>query len=78
MKPVKLIMQAFLSYKERQEIDFTKLNGKLFLIDGLTGAGKTTIFDAMCYALYGQASNTVRESKNFKSDYRSVGKLNVD
>lgn len=69
MKPVKLIMQAFLSYKERQEIDFTKLNGKLFLIDGLTGAGKTTIFDAMCYALYGQASNTVRESKNFKSDY---------
>ncbi len=59
MKPIKLEMTAFGSYKEKTVIDFRELGDcSLFLIDGDTGAGKTTIFDAMCYALYGVSSGT--------------------
>ena len=68
MKPIRLEFQAFLSYKNNTVIDFTNLENSIFLIDGDTGAGKTTIFDAMCYALYGEASDSARGS-NFKSDY---------
>ena len=54
MKPIKLVMTGFESYCEKTEIDFTKLNSSgIFLISGETGAGKTTIFDAMTFALYG-------------------------
>ncbi|POZ93671.1 AAA family ATPase [Petrotoga halophila] len=57
MKPIKLKFQAFGPFLEEQEIDFNKLrNDTLFLITGPTGAGKTTIFDAICYALYGNGS----------------------
>ena len=72
MKPIKLVMSAFGPYKDREEVDFTKLgeNG-VFLIAGDTGAGKTTIFDAISFALYGEASggNERRNAKSFRSDY---------
>jgi len=72
MKPVKLIMSAFGPYAGLTEIDFSLLgeNG-LFLIAGDTGAGKTTIFDAISFALYGEASGGKerRKSKSFRSDY---------
>ena len=53
MRPVNLIISAFGPYAKKQELDFEKLNGRnIFVITGTTGAGKTTIFDAISYALY--------------------------
>lgn len=70
MKPTKLVMQAFGAYAEQTEIDFTQFEEKgLFLICGDTGAGKTTIFDAISYALYGEASGSYRDTKKLKSEY---------
>lgn len=62
MRPKKLIMQAFGPYAERTEIDFDELTAgsPLYLITGDTGAGKTVIFDAMSYALFGGNSNGYR------------------
>ena len=57
MRPITLTMQAFGSYGKKTSIDFTKPNQNLFLITGDTGAGKTTIFDAIVFALYGEASS---------------------
>ena len=57
MRPVKLTMQAFGSYGKRTVIDFEKTNQNLFLITGDTGAGKSTVFDALVFALYGEASS---------------------
>ncbi len=72
MKPVKITMSAFGPYAGITEIDFRLLgeNG-LFLIAGDTGAGKTTIFDAISFALYGEAAGGKerRKSKSFRSDY---------
>jgi exonuclease SbcC len=62
LKPIVLKMTAFGPYKEEEVIDFRKLGEhRLFLISGSTGAGKTTIFDAMSYALYGGASGEDRK-----------------
>ncbi len=70
MRPITLKMSAFGPYAGEEIIDFTKFGTKgLFVITGSTGAGKTTIFDAITYALYGEASGDVRETKTFRSKY---------
>ena len=70
MKPVKLTLCGWGPYKEKQEIDFTGFSERgLFLITGPTGAGKTTIFDAITYALYGNMSGGMREKNSVRSDF---------
>ena len=71
MKPIRLTMQAFGSYGKKTVIDFTKPSQNLFLITGDTGAGKTTIFDAMVFALYDEASSgqNKKEGVIFQSQY---------
>ncbi|MFP3153534.1 AAA family ATPase [Lachnospiraceae bacterium ZAX-1] len=71
MKPLKLTMSAFGSYVDTQTIDFTKLGANgLYLITGETGSGKTTIFDAISYALFGRASGISRNKyQMLRSDY---------
>ena len=65
MKPLKLELQAFGPYVEKQVIDFEKLSEKgMFLIKGSTGSGKTTIFDAISFALYGESTGEVILSKS--------------
>lgn len=62
MRPLKLTMTAFGPYREPETIDFTRLgDNQIFVIAGNTGAGKTTIFDAICFALYGAASGEDRD-----------------
>ena len=70
MKPLKLFMNSFGAYADAQLIDFTLLGDRnFFLIHGPTGSGKTTILDAITFALYGTASGDLRETKNLRSDY---------
>lgn len=71
MKPIKLIISAIGPYADQvPEIDFSAFEEKgLFLISGDTGAGKTTIFDAICFALYGTTSGSFRDTKNLRSEY---------
>lgn len=70
MKPIKLSLCAFGPYAKFQEIKFSDFEEKgLFLISGNTGAGKTMIFDAICFALYGESSGMRRGTKKLKSEY---------
>lgn len=70
MRPTKLVMSAFGPYAGKVEIDFDKLGDKgLYLITGDTGAGKTTIFDAIVFALFGEASGSSRDKNMFRSKY---------
>ena len=70
MRPLNLIISAFGPYAGRMEIPLDKLGQKgLYLITGVTGAGKTTIFDAICFALYGDASGKTRETSMLRSKY---------
>lgn len=71
MKPIKLTMSAFGSYSGEETIDFTKIQNGCFLITGDTGAGKTTIFDAITYALYGRTSGGKRDGNMMRSHYAS-------
>ena len=70
MRPLKLTMSAFGPYAGEVSLDMRKLgNGGIYLICGDTGAGKTTIFDAVCFALYGKASGDIRDKSSFRSKY---------
>lgn len=70
MKPIKLVLSAYGPFLDKTEIDFEKLGSDgVFLISGPTGSGKTTIFDGICYALYGTASGNLRTPKMMRSTY---------
>lgn len=74
MRPLQLTLQAFGSYAGRTVIDFTKPQQNLFLITGDTGAGKTTVFDALVFALYGQASAgmNARDGLEWQSQFAAL------
>lgn len=69
MRPQRLTMSAFGSYAEEETIDFSQMDGGVFLITGDTGAGKTTIFDAITYALYDRTSGGKRDGMMMRSQY---------
>ena len=73
MRPIKLKMKEFGPYASPTEINFDKLTegSSLFLISGDTGAGKTMIFDAITFALYGEDSGGLRNSDSLRSTYAS-------
>ncbi len=74
MRPITLTLSAFGSYAGKTVLEMDKLGSQgLYLITGDTGAGKTTIFDAITYALYGEASGSEREAKTFRSKYALLG-----
>lgn len=76
MRPLKLVISAFGPYAKEEVIDFQLLNDKnIFLITGSTGAGKTTIFDAISYALFGEASGSTRENDSLRSDFATADRL---
>lgn len=75
MRPIELEMTAFGPFGDTQQVDFSGFGpGCLFLVTGDTGAGKTSIFDAISFALYGEPSGTARETRGFHSDYAPISR----
>lgn len=73
MRPLKITMSAFGPYAGEVTLDMQKLGKSgIYLITGDTGAGKTTVFDAISYALYGEASGNYRENTTLRSKYASA------
>ncbi|MDH5425805.1 MAG: SMC family ATPase [Gammaproteobacteria bacterium] len=73
MKPLSLTIQAFGPFAATEKIDFTLLgNNPLFLINGTTGAGKSSILDAICFALYGQTTGNEREPSQMRCDHAAA------
>lgn len=71
-----LELAAFGPYKEKQTIDFRSLGDEtIFLVTGPTGAGKTSIFDAICFALYGRASGSDRDQDTFRSQFATSDEI---
>lgn len=77
MRVKKLTMQAFLAFREKTVIDFSKydIDNGLLLITGPTGSGKSTIFDAICFALYGRTSLESRKVNSLRSDFAKANVL---
>ncbi len=76
MRPLKLVMRAFGPYAQEQVLDFGVLEERsFFLIHGPTGAGKTSILDAICFALYGETSGGERQIRHMRSDHADPGVL---
>ena len=79
MRPVRLVLRAFGPYVDEQVLDFRRLGANsFFLIHGPTGAGKTTILDAICFALYGETSGQGREARDprhMRSDHAEASRL---
>lgn len=76
MKPLLLTMQAFGPFAAHESIDFTALGSNpLFLINGATGAGKSTILDAICFSLYGQTTGAEREPAQMRCDFAEAALL---
>lgn len=74
MRPIRLEMAAFGPYSGREHLDFTRLGtAGIYLVTGPTGAGKTSIFDAICYALFGMPSGNARETGMLRSLYAEPG-----
>ena len=76
MRPIRLTMQAFGSYAEKTTVDFSESTENLFLITGDTGAGKTTIFDAIVVALDGEARSGANKKDGvlLQTQYADVGR----
>jgi len=76
MRPLKLEVQAFGPFAGKEEVDFTKLGeNPLFLINGPTGAGKSSILDAICFALYGQTTGAERQASQMRCDHSDLAIL---
>lgn len=76
MKPIKLTMQAFGPFAKTEQIEFTQLGSNpLFLINGPTGSGKTSILDAICFALYGETTGNERQGNQMRCDQAAANLL---
>ena len=76
MKPISLTIEAFGPYRDSVTLDFNELQAhSMFLISGPTGAGKTSILDAMVYALYGEPSGEVRKTDAIRSDFAEPDRM---